>query len=328
MVVASTVIGSAWPALVYHFREAPSAAKVDLERDRPQPEGHPRRLRPRRRRHDGPVRLVERQAEQRRRWSSWPSTTAQMSVIDPNQLSPTFNVEQQLQAYYGFKSTLDTGHYDHQRPVAGRRPRRTRAASQRHPPVELGQQPSRLHARVRRRRRADHRGRSRRPQSPVFLDGGMPPGQQIPVTRPQIYFGQAFGSSSYSIVGQPAGSTREAGVRPPGRQRLVDVGTTRPIRATAASRSARPCVGCCSRSRCTTRTSSSAPSSTAPRSCSTVRNPRARVAKVAPWLTLDGDVYPAVVNGQHRVDRRRLHHVVELSRLAAGQPAHGQPRPR
>ena len=39
------------------------------------------------------------------------SSTAQMSVIDPNQLSPTFNVEQQLQAYYGFKSTLDIGHY-------------------------------------------------------------------------------------------------------------------------------------------------------------------------------------------------------------------------
>ena len=30
----------------------------------------------------------------------------------------------------------------------------------------------------------------------------------------------------------------------------------------------------------------------------TVRDPRARVAKVAPWLTLDGDVYPAVVNGE------------------------------
>ena len=30
----------------------------------------------------------------------------------------------------------------------------------------------------------------------------------------------------------------------------------------------------------------------------TVRDPRARVAKVAPWLTLDGDVYPAVVDGQ------------------------------
>jgi uncharacterized protein len=30
----------------------------------------------------------------------------------------------------------------------------------------------------------------------------------------------------------------------------------------------------------------------------TVRNPRARVAKVAPWLTLDGDVYPTVVNGR------------------------------
>ena len=30
----------------------------------------------------------------------------------------------------------------------------------------------------------------------------------------------------------------------------------------------------------------------------TVRDPRARVAQVAPWLTLDGDVYPAVVGGQ------------------------------
>jgi len=30
----------------------------------------------------------------------------------------------------------------------------------------------------------------------------------------------------------------------------------------------------------------------------TVRDPRARVAKVAPWLTLDGDVYPAVVDGR------------------------------
>ena len=28
------------------------------------------------------------------------------------------------------------------------------------------------------------------------------------------------------------------------------------------------------------------------------RNPRDRVAKVAPWLTLDGDPYPAVINGK------------------------------
>jgi uncharacterized membrane protein (UPF0182 family) len=29
-----------------------------------------------------------------------------------------------------------------------------------------------------------------------------------------------------------------------------------------------------------------------------IRNPRARVQKVAPWLTLDGDPYPAVINGR------------------------------
>ena len=29
-----------------------------------------------------------------------------------------------------------------------------------------------------------------------------------------------------------------------------------------------------------------------------VRDPRARVQKVAPWLTLDGDPYSAVINGR------------------------------
>ncbi len=28
------------------------------------------------------------------------------------------------------------------------------------------------------------------------------------------------------------------------------------------------------------------------------RNPRERVAKVAPWLTLDGDPYPAIIDGK------------------------------
>ena len=39
----------------------------------------------------------------------------------------------------------------------------------------------------------------------------------------------------------------------------------------------------------------------------TVRDPRSRVAKVAPWLTLDGDVYPALVDGTGAVGGRRLH---------------------
>ena len=37
------------------------------------------------------------------------------------------------------------------------------------------------------------------------------------------------------------------------------------------------------------------------------RNPRERVQKVAPWLTVDSDAYPAVVDGKILVGPRRLH---------------------
>ena len=57
-----------------------------------------------------------------------------------------------------------------------------------------------------------------------------------------------------------------------------------------------------------------------------VRNPRERVEKVAPFLTLDGDPYPAVVNGRVDLDPRRLHHVGDLPVLAAGRPARRRPR--
>ena len=47
------------------------------------------------------------------------------------------------------------------------------------------------------------------------------------------------------------------------------------------------------------------------------REPRERVEKVAPWLTIDSDAYPAVVDGKVRVDPRRLHHDRPLPNAAA-----------
>ncbi|MEI9906541.1 MAG: UPF0182 family protein [Actinomycetota bacterium] len=43
------------------------------------------------------------------------------------------------------------------------------------------------------------------------------------------------------------------------------------------------------------------------------RNPRDRVSKVAPWLTLDGDPYPAVVDG-------RILWIVDGYTTSAGYP--------
>ena len=49
------------------------------------------------------------------------------------------------------------------------------------------------------------------------------------------------------------------------------------------------------------------------------RKPRERVEKVAPWLTLDGDPYPAVVRRPGAVDPRRVHDVRPLPVLAAAR---------
>ncbi len=107
VVVASLVLGLAWPALVYRFKEQPSAASLD----RTEIENNQAAtlsafgL-------DGTVTTQEYGAS-----TSAPTTpasverTAQVRLLDPNVVSPTFNVKQALQSYYLFKSTLDMGTY-------------------------------------------------------------------------------------------------------------------------------------------------------------------------------------------------------------------------
>ena len=127
---------------------------------------------------------------------------------------------------------------------------------------------------------------------PEFLDGGLPPEQQIPVNQPRVYFGQ--NSPSYSIVGQPKGSRpvefdRPAGADGQGTHVTYDGGGGVAIgslwhRLLYAASLRSPQIlfssGVNSESRILT-----------------VRDPRARVSQVAPWLVLDGDVYPVVANG-------------------------------
>ena len=221
--------------------------------------------------------------------------TAQVSLIDPNQLSPTFNVEQQLQAYYGFKSTLDTSHYDidgHSQDVA----LAVRELQSSGIPQSSWVNNHLVYTHGYGVVAAPTTEVNPKTQNPVFLDGGMPPSQQIPVTRPQIYFGQGFIASSYSIVGQPAGSTQKLEFDHPGGN-----GQSASTHTTYQGHGGIP-IGSTLR-RLLFAMQMHSPNivfSSELNSASqllTVRNPRARVAKVAPWLTLDGDVYPAVVNG-------------------------------
>jgi uncharacterized membrane protein (UPF0182 family) len=292
-VIALTVLGTAWPGLLYHFREAPSAASLDLGEIT-----HNQQATLAAFGLDGDITSVpydptttvpSAQLEQ------IASTSAQIPVVDPNKLSPTFNVEQQLQAYYGFKSTLDTGRYtiDGQAQDVALAVRELRPKGIAHKTwVNTHLVYTHGYGVV----AAPTTEVDPKTESPVYLDGGMPPEQQIPLTRPQVYFGPAFGSSSYAIVGQPAGSNAQLEFDHPGGGSSASAFTTYqgsggiPIGSTLrrllfAVQEHDPNILFSSELNSASQ-------------LLTVRDPRARVAKVAPWLTLDGDVYPAVVNGE------------------------------
>ena len=58
------------------------------------------------------------------------------------------------------------------------------------------------------------------------------------------------------------------------------------------------------------------------------RDPQTRVKKVAPYLTLDSRVYPAVVDNKRGLDRRRVHHVrpVPVLHVQAARAGHRRTR--
>jgi uncharacterized membrane protein (UPF0182 family) len=291
-VVSALIFGMLWPALVYRFREVPSAASLDRSE------------------------IVNNQAATLSAFGlnsgvttqeygvSSPTTTtvssvqrtAQVRLLDPNVVSPTFNVKQAFQSYYLFKSTLDIGNYplasvNQDVAIAARElnlqgiPRNT--WGNRHlvytPGYGVVAAPT---------NQVDPKF-----GTPTFVNGGLPPHDQIPVSQPRIYFGQ--NSPNYSIVGEPAGSTKNVEFdhpNPGGSQRAATTTynggggipiSSRMTRLLYAIQLHDPNIffsaGVNSGSQLLT-----------------VRDPRTRVSQIAPWLILDGDVSPAIVGG--RVD--------------------------
>jgi len=288
--VAAFVLNGLWPSLVHRYREQPSAATLDrttIERNqaatlsafgledkvKAQPFG------------DGVT--SARSAAQVKR-------TAQVRLLDPNVLSPTFNVKQELQAYYRFKDTLDIGNYgidgvDQDVAIAARELNLEGISRQTWANKHLVYTHGYGVVAAPTDRMDEKTG------TPDFINGGLPPQNQIPVDQPRIYFGQE--SPRYSIVGQPEGSKTKLEFDFPSSS-----GGSQGARTTYTGDGGVP-IG----SRFTRLLyavdlhdpniffSSDVNSAS---QLLTVRDPRDRVAKVAPWLTLDGDVYPAVVDGQ------------------------------
>ena len=142
--------------------------------------------------------------------------------------------------------------------------------------------------------------------------------EQIPAKQPRIYYGERMAADDYAIVGQSDPSKNAEFDRPVGERRRASP-TPTPVRA--ASRSAPSPGDCCTPIKEQESNFLLSEAVNEDSKLLYVRNPRDRVEKVAPFLTLDGDPYPAVVDGRVAVDRRRLHHGGDLPVRRAGQPA-------
>ncbi len=216
---------------------------------------------------------------------------ANSRLLDPNQLQPTFEQLQQIRSYYSFPQSLDIDRYtidgsEQAYVLATRDVNLSGLAANQHNWVndhlvythgqgivaaETGQ--------------VDANGR------PVFSVGGLPESganggpSPIPIDQSRIYFGEL--SPTYSIVDtkQPEQDGTGAADYHYDGDGGVSVGSKLGTRLALALHF---------------RDYNLLFSSSLTKSSRILyyRDPRQRVAKVAPWLTLDGDPYPAVVDGR------------------------------
>ncbi len=294
MLVASLLVGTAWPWLTSRLREQPSAATLELPfiARNQQATLDAFGLAGRVTTQKYGAATSQEAALHGSALQAKAGTTAQIRLLDPARLSPTFNVKQQLQAYYGFKTTLDIDRY----PLDGTS--RDVAIAVRELSLSGVSRPTWANNHLVYTHgygvvAAPTDALDSTTEVPEFLDGGMPPGQQIPVTQPDVYFGQ--NSPSYSIVGRPSGSTQNLEFDHPATDGTAAVHTTYDGGGGVAVGSLGRRLLYAIREHSLNILFSKQVNSGS--RILTVRDPRARVAQVAPWLTLDGDVYPAVVDG-------------------------------
>jgi len=220
-------------------------------------------------------------------------------LLDPTLVSPAFEQLQKVRGYYSMPQTLDVDRY----PVEGEAQPQDMVIAARELNLEGLQESQRTWSN-------DHtvythglgvvaaRGNQRDELGqPVWVVDDLPPQSDEPsleITEPRIYFGE--NSPEYSIVGQPEGADPIEVDLPSGTSESSDTTTTYTgsggvevgglfNQALYALKFGEPNILLSGRVNEASRLLYD-------------REPRERVAKVAPWLTVDGNAYPAVVDGE------------------------------
>jgi uncharacterized membrane protein (UPF0182 family) len=212
-------------------------------------------------------------------------TVASIRLMDPNVVSPTFQQLQQVRNYYGFPSNLDVDRYSkngkEQDTVLGLRELNLAGIPKNNWINDHFRYTHGYGVVAAKGTTADSEGR------PVFTEYNLPSTGDLGSYQQQIYYGEK--TTQYSIVGGPQKEidySDDSGERTTSYKGKSGVSLASPVnRAAYALAFGEPqilysgAIGEGSRILYN-------------------RTPKERVEAVAPWLTIDGDAYPAVVDGK------------------------------
>lgn len=210
--------------------------------------------------------------------------TASVRLLDPNIVSPTFQQLQQMWNYYAFPTNLDVDRYSKdgkdQDTVIGLRELNLQGVPKRNWINDHFRYTHGYGVVAAKGTAADANGQ------PEFTESDLPSTGDIPIDQQQIYYGEK--TTTYSIVGGPQKEidySTDSGEKTTSYQGKSGVSLANPVnRAAYAVAFGEPqilysgAIGKGSRILYN-------------------RTPKERVEAVAPWLTIDGDAYPAVVDG-------------------------------
>jgi uncharacterized membrane protein (UPF0182 family) len=292
LVLTSILVGGVYPAIVQQFQVRPS----ELVREQPYIE---RNINATRSAYD----IADAQIQEYPGTVEPPTETVidanlgtleNIRLLDPALASPTYNQLQQIRAYYSFNDSLDVDRYaleGGQRGaiVAAREinlagiPDNQRNWANDHAVYTHGYGFVAAYDNT-----ADNSGQ------PDFFESDIPPEGLLGIEQPRIYFGEL--SPTFSIVGAPEGTP------PVELDYPDDASPTGQVNNTYTGNGGVAVGGLFNRLLFATKFQDSNILLTdlinEESRILWDRDPLTRVEKIAPWLTLDQDPYPAVVNGR------------------------------
>ena len=219
-------------------------------------------------------------------------TTTSIRLLDPNVLSPTYQNLQQIKGYYDFPDTLSVDRY-----TIDKKKRDVVLAVRE---MDLAGLPAEQRGWVNDHTVYTHGfgivaalgNTAEKDGKPSFISSDIPPIGSLGTYEPRVYFGQR--SPSYSIVGgtgaieldypaDTASGTGQQNTSYKGKGGVKVDSLFRKILYASKYQDTNILIS--------SRVSKGA-------RILYVRDPKARVEKVAPWLTLDGQPYPAIVDNK------------------------------